>query len=77
MRRYRANYWVTLFYNGVVCGIWPAAGVAYIAAVRLDTRASFLPIFVLSMCLWIPFFMWIFHAFIWRRRLRRKPGGQR
>jgi hypothetical protein len=26
----KANYWGTLFYNGFVIGIWPAAALAYI-----------------------------------------------
>lgn len=76
MRRYKANYWVTLLYNGVVCGIWPAAGAAYVLATFQRAHTSFALMFFLGMCLWVPFFMWLFHAVIWRRRKRQRSVGQ-
>jgi hypothetical protein len=72
MRRYRVNYWVTLFFNGVVVGIWPAAAVAAALAAFLHNLSSFIAFFLVCMVLFVPGIMWLYHAAIWPRRKRRR-----
>ncbi len=77
MRRYPANYWVTLFYNGVVIGIWPAAAIAYILPFRQHSLAGFVTTLYFAMCVLVPSVMWLYHKVIWPRRTRRNGTGLR
>ncbi|HEX2350911.1 MAG TPA: hypothetical protein VHI51_20945 [Ktedonobacterales bacterium] len=73
----RANYWGTAFYNGIVLGIWPAGGLAFLFAALLHTQMSFLAGFVFGLCVFVPFFMWLYHAIVWPRRRRNGQISRR
>jgi hypothetical protein len=74
----KTNYWGTLFYNGVVIGIWPAAALAYILTfdvLHLPYLIVFAAIFALGWVVFVLAIMLLYHKLIVPRR-RRKPQRQ-
>ncbi len=72
-----ARYWLTLFYNGVVIGIWPSAAAAYVMVTYLHSTLSFVPAFAVCMWFCIPIIVCLYHFLIVPRRKRRKQGSLR
>ncbi len=70
----QASYWATLFYNGVVLGIWPSAAAAYVMVTFLHSPLSFLAAFAVSMWFCVPLIMCLYHVVIVPRRKRRQSG---
>jgi hypothetical protein len=69
---YKANYWLTVAYNGLVIGIWPAAGLAFLLTSILGMgQGLFLPLLLGLLAVFALCIGWIYHTRIWRRRRSR------
>ncbi len=69
---YKANYWLTVAYNGIVIGIWPAAGLAFLLTNILGGGLGvFLPLLLGFLAIFAFGIGWIYHTRIWRRQRPR------
>lgn len=70
----KANYWASLFFNGIVLGIYPAAALAMIVShYPLDhgTAEAFITVFVINLLGFVLIIMCLYHYIIVPRRRAR------